>query len=398
MVSTLDEYCARLEGRLRDLEGDGQLRCLDVPRGIDFCSNDYLGLARHPELRPRLAKRLSDPEIELTAPASRLLRGHTESHKRLEHRLAEFTGHEAALVFPSGYQANVGTLSALLRPEDRVLSDQQNHASLIDGMRLSGAQKVIVPHLDVDAFARELARPHPGGQTYLVTESLFSMDGDIAPLDRYVELVERHNAALIVDDAHATGVYGQARSSGLVEQFGVEDRVLAVVTTFGKALGAAGACVSGSRVLIDYLINHARAFIFSTASLPLQGHVVHVALDLLTEEPWRREQLHRRADRLRQRLRAGGLDCLASQGPIVPVVLGVNERALDVAARVCARGFDVRAIRPPTVAPGTSRLRISAHADHTEAEIDAVSDAVLSAAHGALPATGTGRPLEPPRS
>ena len=389
-----------LAGRLAELTGQGLARSLRCAAGRDFSSNDYLGLARDPGLRAALLARLAalPPGEPLGAPASRLLRGHTRLHADLEGRLAAWKGTEAALLFASGYQANVGLLSALLGPRDRAVSDALNHASLIDGLRLAGCRRVIVPHLDLAAVERELARPHPEGRTYLVTESLFSMEGDVAPLDRYAELAARHGAELIVDDAHATGLYGEARGSGLCEAFAVERRVAAVVSTLGKAVGLSGAFVAGPRVLVDYLVNRCRAFVFTTAPPPLLLHALDAALDRIAAEPWRRRRALELADRLRRRLRelgvlaghgggdrpplaegptdAGGA---VPPGPIVPLLLGDNARALAAAERLAALGFDVRAIRPPTVPPGTARLRVSVHADHSEAEIDALAAALAGA-------------------
>ena len=388
-----------LAGRLAELTGQGLARSLRVAAGLDFSSNDYLGLARDPGLRAALLARLAalPPCEPLGAPASRLLRGHTRLHADLERRLAAWKGTEAALLFASGYQANVGLLSALLGPRDRAVSDALNHASLIDGLRLAGCRRVIVPHLNVAAVERELARPHPEGRTFLVTESLFSMEGDVAPLDLYADLAARHGAELIVDDAHATGLYGDARGSGLCEVFAVERRVAAVVSTLGKAVGLSGAFVAGPRVLVDYLVNRCRAFVFTTAPPPLLLHALDAALDCIAAEPWRRRRALELADRLRRRLRELGVlpahggdrpplaegpteaGSAVSPGPIVPLLLGDNARALAAAERLAELGFDVRAIRPPTVPPGTARLRVSVHADHSEAEIDALAEALVAA-------------------
>lgn len=426
-----------LAGRLAELTGQGLARSLRVAAGLDFSSNDYLGLARDPALRAALAARLAalPPGEPLGAPASRLLRGHTRLHADLERRLATWKGTEAALLFGSGYQANVGLLSALLGPRDRAISDALNHASLIDGLRLAGCRRVIVPHLDLAAVERELARPHPEGRTFLVTESLFSMEGDVAPLDHYADLAARHGAELIVDDAHATGLYGEARGSGLCEAFAVERRVAAVVSTLGKAVGLSGAFVAGPRVLVDYLVNRCRAFVFTTAPPPLLLHAIDAALDCIAAEPWRRRRALELAGRLRRRLREhgvlpvdggeqprgaegfggtgfvagaevardpGGSGAAASAtavaaaaggaGPIVPLLLGDNARAVAAAERLAALGFDVRAIRPPTVPPGTARLRVSVHADHSEAEIDALA-AALAGALGAQPRGAGGGPV-----
>lgn len=381
----LDE---ELAGRLAAADAAGLGRTLRTAAGIDFCSNDYLGLAADPALRTAFLARLAvaPPEEPLGAPASRLLRGHTERHAALESRLAAWKGTEAALLFPSGYQANVGLLTALVGPRDRALSDALNHASLIDGLRLAGCRRVVFPHLDAAAVERELALPHPEGRTFLVTESLFSMDGDLAPLGRYADLAARHGAELIVDDAHATGLHGAARGSGLCEEHGVERRAAAIVSTLGKAVGLAGAFVAGPRVLIDYLASRSRAFVFTTAPPPLLLHAVEAALDILAAEPWRRRRALALAARLRRRLAAHGIAAdPAAAGPIVPVVLGDNQRAVEVAARLAAAGFDVRAIRPPTVPPGTARLRISVHADHTEAQVDALATALGNAVANETP-------------
>lgn len=380
-----------LAGRLRELAAQGLARSLRAGSGIDFSSNDYLGLARDPALRAALLARLAalGPDEPLGAPASRLLRGHTRLHEEIERRLAAWKGAEAALLFPSGYQANVGVLSALVGRHDRALSDACNHASLIDGLRLAGCRRVVFPHLDVAAVERELAVPHREGRTFLVTESLFSMDGDAAPLDRYSALAERHGAELIVDEAHASGLFGEARGSGLCELHGLERRVAVTVSTLGKALGLAGACVAGPRVLVEYLVNRCRSFVFTTAPPPLLLHALAASLDHVEAEPGRRRQVLALAARLRARLANVGLGGVGGLGgggvaaplcgPIVPVVLGDNFRALAVAERLQRQGFDVRAIRPPTVPPGTARLRISVHADHSEAEIDALAHALAAA-------------------
>lgn len=371
MKAYLDELRADLEA----LEHRYLRRRLESPSGVDFSSNDYLGIAASGNLTPSI----SDLRTPISAPASRLLRGNTEEHQELEARLAQFKGMEAALLFASGYQANVALLSTLLQPDDRVLSDELNHASLIDGIRLSKALVHIVPHRDVQFLERAMLQPVTTGRTFIVTESLFSMDGDIAPLDRYAKLAKRYGALLIVDDAHATGVFGDARGSGLIERFGIAESVVAVTSTFGKALGTFGACVTGPQVLIDYLINHARPFIFSTAPPQLLLRTVNRALDLVAAQPERRHRVLRLANRLRSRLRVSGLTDDAHESPIVPVRLGSSARALAVATEVRAEGFDVRAIRPPTVPPHTARLRLSIHASHSEAEIDAVADAILRA-------------------
>ncbi len=374
-----------LAERLATLEAQGLTRRLQEARGLDLCSNDYLGLAADPGFRAAVMARLAAlPAGGLTTPASRLLRGESEHHRRLEARFAAYKGQQAALFFASGYQANVGLLSTLVTAADRVLSDRLNHASLIDGLRLAGARRVIFPHLDLATVEEVLATPHPGGRTFVVTESLFSMDGDIAPLDRYAELCDRYGADLIVDDAHATGLFGTKRGSGLVEAFGVAPRVAATLSTCGKALAVSGAFVSGSRELIDLLLQRARSFVFSTAPPPLLLAAIEAALDVIAAEPARRARVRELARSLRGELRAWGLTVPGGEGPIVPVVLGSNERALAVAATLQEQGFDIRAIRPPTVPEGTARLRISVHADHREADLARLAS-LLGAVAGPQP-------------
>ena len=356
----------------------GLERELRGPSGVDFSSNDYLGLAADTELRKRVLDRLE--EGPLTAPSSRLLRGQTERHRQLEERLARFKGTEAALIFPTGYQANLGVLGALARQDDTLLSDRLNHASLIDGMRLTRAKRLIYPHLDTESLEGLLTASAGPGRRFIVTESLFSMDGDIAPLADYADLAGRYGACLMVDDAHATGVFGDARGSGLAEQFSVADRCMAIVSTFGKAFGAFGAFVAGPQEVIDAMVNVARSFIFTTALPPLVLAAIETALDVMEEEPERRVQVRKLADRLRLRLRESGLDVPESDGPIVPVLLPEADVAVGVAAAAQRAGYDVRAIRPPTVPEGSSRVRLSVHADHTEHQIDDVA-AVLAGAY-----------------
>lgn len=382
----MKELLEDLESELEQLRSESLFRSLADPQGIDFSTNDYLGLSQDPALRTAVLERLKEATGThcLSSPASRLLRGNTPLHRELEERLAVFKGTEGALLFPSGYQANIGLLTALVSPQDRVLSDAQNHASIIDALRLCRCRKIVFPHLDVEAVQHTLDQSHSGGKTFLVTESLFSMDGDVAPLETYAQLVEKHGAYLIVDDAHATGVFGKTRGSGLTEAFGVEKRAVAILSTFGKALGLFGAFVAGPRVMIEYLVNRSRPFIFTTAVPALLLYGIDAALDRLEAEPERRKRVCQLADRLRDHLRRGNLDTLNSCGPIVPVLLGNSDLALKAAAGVQQKGHDVRAIRPPTVAPGTARLRISVHANHSEEQIDRLAEALVEVVEGAM--------------
>lgn len=376
---TTDRLAARLRARLDALEAAGLRRTLRPPEGIDLSSNDYLQLARD----PRLAARLADAaQAEgCGSSGSRLLRGERRAVSALERRFARFKGAERALYFATGYQANVAVLSTLVEPGDVVLSDERNHASLIDGMRLAGARRVIVPHADPAALARHLAHIGPGGHAFVVTESLFSMDGDEAPLAQYAALCRTHGATLIVDEAHAVGVFG-ARGSGLLEEAGLDQpgeddtMTLVSVNTAGKALGVAGAFVAGPEPVIEYLLQRARPFVFSTAPPPPLAAALEAALDIVAAEPDRRHRLAALAARLRARLSALPVTVPPGRSQIVPVILGDNARALRVASALQARGFDVRAIRPPSVAPGTARLRISLNAGLSENIVDRLAAAL----------------------
>lgn len=370
----------RIDRELERLSADGLFRSLALPAGVDFSSNDYLGLGRDAGFRAEVAARVATAAGNgepLFAPASRLLRGHLAIHERIERRLAAFKGAEAALVLPSGWQANVTLLGGLLGPEDRAISDRLNHASLIDGLRASGCEKVIVPHLELEAIERELGRARPRGELFVVVESLYSMDGDFAPLAELARICREADAYLIVDEAHATGVRGESRGSGRIEECGVESDVLASVTTFGKALGLAGAAIAGPRRLIDLLVQRARPLLFSTAVPPLLLVAIEAALDRMEREPERRLRLRAAASRLRSTLAGAGLEVEPGASPIVPLLVGENGSAVDCARRVAERGYDVRAVRPPTVPAGTARIRISVHADHRDADLEGLAEALI---------------------
>jgi 8-amino-7-oxononanoate synthase len=364
----LSAWKKRLDEELRSLDEHSQRRSLAEIRGVNFCSNDYLGLAEHPTLRVRVAEAvLRDHRAGGTG--SRLLSGQTEAWSELEESFAKFAGTESALFFTSGYSANVGLLTALVGNDDVIFSDALNHASLIDGMRLSGARKVIYPHLNLnaleDALRQEADAPW---RKLIVTESVFSMDGDIAPLADIAELAEQYNAALILDEAHATAVHGPS-GRGLAVAQGLAHRVLAIVHTCGKALASAGAFVCGSAVLKEHLVNHARTFIFSTALPPYMAAQIGAALELSEGVDGERAGLLARARGLRTALRAEGFATGNTASQIVPVVLGSNEATLDAAEHLQREGFAVRGIRPPTVPTGSSRLRLSLTARIPEAEL-----------------------------
>ena len=369
----------RVDARMRSLEEQGLRRTLHPPAGIDLSSNDYLGLAQHPRIKAAMAAAAEREGAGSTG--SRLLRGERDSFAALERRFAQFKGTESALYFSSGYLANIAVMTTFAEAGDVIVSDAHNHASLIDGIRLSPARRHIFPHNDVAAVRRAVneagrageageageGRPGPfgpGGEHFVVVESLFSMDGDEAPLGDYAELCAQSGAHLIVDDAHAVGIYG-SRGTGLIEEHGVAEQVFLSVSTAGKALGVAGAFVTGPAWAIEYLIQRARPFIFSTAPPPALASAIYTSLTLIEQEPERRERVRELAACLRARLSAAGVPIGPGTSHIVPVLIGDNDAAVALAGMLQRDGFDVRAIRPPTVPPGTARLRVSVNADLT---------------------------------
>lgn len=361
--------------RLRE---ESQLRALDHLNGINLSSNDYLGIAGDPRLKEAVVRAVQASDA-MGSTGSRLLSGNSREWEELEQEFAEFAGTEAALYFGSGYAANVGLLSAILKPGDIVFSDALNHASLIDGMRLAGARKVIYPHADVDFLERALREnASEGGARMVVTESVFSMEGDVAPLDEYCRLAREFGAGLLVDEAHTTGVRGP-KGRGAMADLGREREALAIVHTCGKALGSAGAFVCGTSVLKEFLVNRARTFIFSTAMPPYMAGQIRAALAIARGADDRRAHLRAIGESLRQKLAKGGLRTGTSTTQIVPIYLGSNEAALHVAGAMQAAGFAAKAIRPPTVPPGTSRVRISLTSSITMEEVSRLADVVLEA-------------------
>lgn len=356
-----------LEEGLSELEARSQRRTLAEIAGVNLCSNDYLGLAEDAELRAGVLKVVREaPRVGGTG--SRLLSGHLGVWEEIEQEFAEFAGTGAALYFGSGYAANIGVLTSLLTKKDVVFSDERNHASLIDGIRLSGARKVIYPHVDMNALEAALREEeHRGGRKFVVTETVFSMDGDVVPLRALTALCERFGAVAIVDEAHATGVHGPS-GRGISAEVGVAAGV--VVHTCGKALASAGAFVCGSAALKEHLINHARTFIFSTAMPPYMAGQIRAALRLARGMDARRAELLSHSRRLAAGLRAQGYDTAASSTQIVPLVVGGNEEALATAEYLQQRGFAVRAIRPPTVKEGRARLRFSITAAIAHQELE----------------------------
>jgi 8-amino-7-oxononanoate synthase len=349
---------AELDRELADLARRDRLRSLACVPGVNLCSNDYLGLSESPELKRALIAGIERSK-RVSATGSRLLSGQAPEWNELEEEFSRFAGTEAALFFSSGYAANIGLLSAVMRRDDVVFSDELNHASLIDGIRLSSARRVVFSHGDLDALERALEKYRlKHCRKLIVTESVFSMDGDRAPITGMLELADRYGAELVVDEAHATGVHGPA-GRGLVAALGAERRVFAVVHTCGKALASAGAFVCGAASLRAYLINRARTFIFSTALPPYLSYQVRAALELARGMDLERSTLLENASKFAAALRDAGFDVRATSSQIVPVVLGEDAAALCVSEELIRAGFAVRAIRPPTVPEGQSRLRLS---------------------------------------
>ena len=360
------EY-APFQALLDARRAQGALRQLNqAPAGIDFVSNDYLGLASHPAIAQAAAQAYQ--EMGSGSKGSRLLGGNSPIFASLEKRIAAWKGCEAALVFSCGYAANLGVLSAFCDSSTHLFLDRLDHASMVDGYKLSGAQLRRFAHNDPDSLRAALQAVPPESQKFIAVESVYSMDGDLAPLEAYADLADEFGALLYVDEAHGEGLFGP-EGKGLVHALGLEDRVDLALATFGKAYGCAGACVCGPRVLVDYLVNHARSFIYSTALPPGAVAAMDAALTVSIREDWRRAHVAQLAGQLRQGLHALGFDTLGSQSQIVPVVLGSNERALDAVAFLASRGLRVAAVRPPTVPAGTARLRINLTASHTQDQV-----------------------------
>jgi 8-amino-7-oxononanoate synthase len=356
---------------------------MDGPQGVEvtiagrkllsFCSNDYLGLANHPDVVAAFHRGLD--EYGAGSGAAHLVTGHSREHHALEEELADFVQRPRALLFSTGYMANLGAMAALTGRGDRIFEDRLNHASLLDGARLSDARLVRYAHADPGALEQALASAPPG--EYLVaTDGVFSMDGDIAPLPQLAAVARRHTAWLLVDDAHGLGVIGpDGRGSVAAAGLGFAE-VPVLMGTLGKAVGTFGAFVAGTDDLIETLIQEARTWIYTTAPPPAVASATRAALQLVTKETWRREQLLQLIDRFRSGARQLGLAVGASTTPIQPVIIGEPETAMRLSDALRAAGILVTAIRPPTVPAGTARLRITFSATHTDGQVDRLLDAL----------------------
>jgi 8-amino-7-oxononanoate synthase len=380
-MSEIAERLAELEERglyrrLRMVSGpQGPRVVLDGRPVLLLCSNNYLGLADHPRVREAAAD--AAMRWGVGAGASRLVSGAMTAHRRLEEALAEFEGTEAALLFGSGYLANLGVVSSLAGRGEVVFSDELNHASIIDGCRLSRAETFVYDHCDMDHLSWGL-RQAEGRGSLIVTDGVFSMDGDVAPLAEIVRLARRHDARVMVDEAHGTGCVGPG-GRGLVAACGLEDEVDVIVGTLGKALGSYGAYVLCDQTMAKYLINTARTLIFSTALPPPAVAAAMAALELLREQPRRVEKLQRNAVVLREELGESGFPVAPGDTPIVPMIVGSADAAVAASERALERGIFAQAIRPPTVPAGTSRLRLAVMASHTKSELREAARALAAA-------------------
>ena len=374
-LAVLDEQALRRR-IVTPSSGQDRVIELDGESLINFTSNNYLGLATDP--------RLIEGAIEATrqygasVSAARLLCGSTPLHDELERRLATLKEREACLLYGAGFLANVGVLSALTGAGDMVFSDELNHASIIDGCRISRAGSTIYRHCDMDDLERVLAETE-AERRLIVTETVFSMDGDLTPLPELLEIAERYEAAVVIDEAHATGVLGRG-GAGALSHFGIDPADLrvpvVVVGTLSKALGSSGGFVAADEAVISYLVNRSRSFIFSTALPPSTVGAALAALDVMAEEPQRQQHVHELAAQLRAGLQAKGYSTEPSETQIVPMMLGEAELALEMERRLRAGGVLARAIRPPTVPPGSSRIRFNLSAGHQASDVEQALAAV----------------------
>jgi glycine C-acetyltransferase len=353
---------------LRVLEREqGARTVVDGRDVVNLSSNNYLGLTTHPRLRKAALAALD--EFGVGTGSVRTIAGTMTLHVELEQRLAAFKNTEATVVFQSGFAANAGTVAAILTKDDVVISDELNHASIIDGCRLSRAAVQVYRHKDRGHLEELLQKNGAARRRLIITDSVFSMDGDIAPLPDLVTLAENYGALLMVDDAHATGVLGK-KGRGIAEYFGLEGRIHIQMGTFGKALGSFGAFAAGDRDIIDYLINRSRSYIFSTALPPAVCAASMAAIQIVEREPSRRDALWKNRQRFVAGLSAIGISVGNSETPIIPLVIGGAEKTLQAGSRLFAEGIFAAAIRPPTVADGASRIRTTMTATHSDQDID----------------------------
>lgn len=371
--------------RLRKVEAvDGTRIQIGGKTLVNFASNDYLGLAQHPALQDALIR--AAKQWGVGATAAHLLGGHREEHEALEDKLAAWTRRKCALLFSTGYMANLGAIQALLGEGDICVQDKLNHACLIDGAKLSGAALKRYVHADVGSAKRQL-ETNAESAALLATDGVFSMDGDIAPLADLAAMCKSQQTMLMVDDAHGLGVLGTEGAGSLVEANLKQDDAPVLMATLGKALGVSGAFVAGSKALIDGLVQFARTHVYTTAMPPALAAATSAAVDIARFEDWRRDKLHRLIAHFRHGARERGIDLLDSRTPIQPVLIGASRAALIAAQRLESDGYFVPAIRPPTVAQGKARLRVTFSALHDEADVERLLNALARAIAHARRAT-----------
>lgn len=343
---------------------------------VNFSSNNYLGLAHHPRVIRKAAEALR--RWGAGSGASRLLSGNLQIHADLEKKIASFKGEKAAALFSSGYLANLGAVTALLNEKDLALVDRLNHASLVDAARLSRAKLWVYPHKDISELDRLLSRAANFRRRLVLTDAYFSMDGDVAPLDRLLEVCRKRSAMLMIDEAHSTGVYGK-EGRGLTEHFRLQGQIDVVMGTLSKALGSVGGYVAGKAILKEYLVNRSREFIYTTAPSPAASAAAIAALQLIEDSPLLRDRLWKNIHFLREGLLSLGFDLMGSEGPVIPVGIGDTAKALRLKAFLRNEGFYAPAIRPPTVSKGTDRIRLSVMADHSKEDLQRLLKALKKA-------------------
>lgn len=362
-----------LRRRLRVVDPLGGMRASVDHKDVTlFCTNNYLGLADHPKVLERAQKALL--RYGAGAQASRLVSGHFPVHMQLEEITALFKGSEASLAFPTGYMANLAAVSALVGEEDAILCDRLNHASLIDACRMSKAKFMVYEHLNLDDLKKQLEKASKFRRRLVVTDGLFSMDGDLTPLLKLTNLTHEHDAMVMVDDAHGTGVLGPG-GQGITHHFPLKHQPDVVVGTYSKALGSVGGFVCGPKIFIEYLVNKARTFIYTTGLPPSACGASLGALEVLQQEPQRIEKLWENGKKIREGLRVLGYDIPRGAGPILPIIVGENEEAVKMSSKLLEEGILLVAIRPPTVPKGTARLRLSVSAAHSDADIEKLLEA-----------------------
>ncbi len=334
---------------------------------IDFSSNDYLGLKNCKRTKEKLCREIE--KLSLGSGASALVSGYTEIQNKLENYLSKFKQTEACIIVGSGYMANVGLLQSIVKKQDTVLSDELNHASIIDGIRLTKAEKLIYKHSDTNDLEEKIKNRKNKGQIFIVTDGVFSMEGDIAKLDVIYKIAQKYDAILIIDDAHSTGILGEGR--GTLFHYGLRpEKNIIQMGTLSKAIGSYGAFICGSKLLIDYLVNKMRTVIFTTALSPIQNFISLENLKVIEKEPERREYVIEKAKYIADKLKEIGYDIDFKGTPIIPLIVGREETALKLKEFLLKRGIFIQAIRPPTVPEGTSRLRLTVSYNHREEEIE----------------------------